>query len=239
MARLRESFQFCETALAKVDDKDLGGKVLSSATARCPVPRRCWPRRKTGRTTTASSRSISGSTATCRRRPRGSTRSRPRGDALTAGRIAGGAAPTPPPDQGRADRTPPRSRAPRAGPPGRAPRSRSRRRAGGPLRFGCRWPAPIRACQRVPQAGGAHVAERRPGAGCVRAARWNRQPRGAPPLALALQQRGALGLDVNRVQASTPPFGSRASPARSTRPIRALTDDRSPPLSTEACRFTC
>jgi uncharacterized damage-inducible protein DinB len=27
VARLRESFQFCETALAKVDDKDLGGKV--------------------------------------------------------------------------------------------------------------------------------------------------------------------------------------------------------------------
>jgi cystathionine beta-lyase/cystathionine gamma-synthase len=27
VARLRESFQFCETALAKVNDKDLGGKV--------------------------------------------------------------------------------------------------------------------------------------------------------------------------------------------------------------------
>ena len=63
IARLKESFQFCETALAKLNDSDLGGMVPFFGNRQVSRARaiRARPRRSisppTGATTTASSRS--------------------------------------------------------------------------------------------------------------------------------------------------------------------------------------
>ncbi len=66
VARLRETVQFCRTALAKVDDSRLGKRCRTSASGRSPGRRRWWRPPRSGRGITASSRSTFGSTARCR-----------------------------------------------------------------------------------------------------------------------------------------------------------------------------
>ena len=56
----------------------------------------------------------------------------------------------------------------------------------------------LEAGERVAQAGRADVAERRARGRRARGRRWNRQPRGRPALAVPLEQRRALRLDVRR-----------------------------------------
>ena len=81
VARLKETFQFCETALAKLDDAKLGAKLPWFGKKEISRAGMILATAEVGATITASWRTTCGSTACCRRRPSGSRRNRTVGEA--------------------------------------------------------------------------------------------------------------------------------------------------------------